>query len=263
MTRPGALLRVDNISAGYGASDIIRGASLEAPSRHVTTIAGPNGAGKSTLMKVIVGLLQPRQGRILLGEHDITRLDSPSRASAGLGYVPQEHNVFKNLSVAENLQIGHEFIKRRSSAAAFRSARDDVLSLFPDLANRLGDVAGTLSGGQRQMLAIGCALMPGPSALLLDEPSAGLSPRYVGEMLDAVRKVSATGVTILMIEQNLVEAVRISDEIVLLVGGECRGRWPADRFLGDPDVRALFLGGVRPVADAMPDHGGSRGASSA
>ena len=263
MTRPGVLLCVDDVSAGYGASDIIRGVSLEAPSQHVTTIAGPNGAGKSTLMKVIVGLLQPRQGRILLGEHDITRLDPPSRASAGLGYVPQEHNVFKNLSVAENLQIGHEFIKRGSSAAAFRSARDDVMSLFPDLANRLGDVAGTLSGGQRQMLAIGCALMPGPSALLLDEPSAGLSPRYVGEMLDAVRKVSATGVTILMIEQNLVEAVRISDEIVLLVGGACRGRWPADRFLGDPDVRALFLGGVRPVADAMPDHGGSRGASSA
>jgi len=242
---PQEAISVEAISAGYGSADIVRSASFNAGAGRVTTIAGPNGAGKSTLMKVVVGLLRPRLGQIMLGDRYMTRLDPPSRAAAGLGYVPQEHNVFKNMSIGENLRIAHEFIKPRSSVTEFTNARDRVLALFPDLAGRLNGLAGTLSGGQRQMLAIGCALMPGPTALLLDEPSAGLSPRYVTEMLDAVRIVNKSGVTVLMIEQNLVEAVRVSHDVVLLVSGEVKGLWPAPKFLGDPRVKSLFLGGVQ------------------
>jgi ABC-type branched-subunit amino acid transport system ATPase component len=236
-------LHVVSVSAGYGLSDIVHSATLTAESGRVTTIAGPNGAGKSTLIKVVAGLIRPRRGKILMDAQDITALAPPKRALAGLGYVPQEHNVFKNLTLEENLKIGFEFAKRKATGQKYSAARESVLSLFPDLAARLKDRAGLLSGGQRQMLAIGCALMPGPRILLLDEPSAGLSPRYVAEMLDAVRAVNETGVTVLMVEQNLIEATRISHDVILLVGGEVRGRWPAAAFLSDPLVRALFLGG--------------------
>jgi ABC-type branched-subunit amino acid transport system ATPase component len=259
----GESIRIENVAAGYGASDIIRSITMEAARGRVTAIAGPNGAGKSTLMKVVIGLLKPGSGNILLGDRDISLLDPPQRAAVGLGYVPQERNIFKNLSVEENLRIGFEFIRRAGTRSESAAARDRVLTLFPDLADRLRAIAGSLSGGQRQMLAIGCALMPGPTALLLDEPSAGLSPRYVGAMFAAVRKVNEAGVTVLMIEQNLVEAVRVCHDVVLVVGGEVRGRWPAGDFLNDPQVHALFLGAAG-EAGRTPIHAGdARGASAA
>lgn len=239
----GEEIRLEGLSAGYGGNDIIRGATLSAAAARVTTIVGPNGAGKSTLIKAVAGLLRPSAGRLFIGGRDITALTPAERAAAGLGYVPQEHNVFKNLSIEENLRIGFEFIRPGAGAAALRDARERVLRIFPDLAGRLGHIAGTLSGGQRQMLALGCALMPSPAALILDEPSAGLSPRYVRQMLDAVRAVNAAGVSVLMIEQNIAEALRVSDEVVLLVRGEVRGKWPADEFLHDPEVRSLFFHG--------------------
>jgi ABC-type branched-subunit amino acid transport system ATPase component len=255
-------IRVDQVSAGYGASDIIRSMTFEAAPGLVTAIAGPNGAGKSTLMKTIAGLLRPRSGRIFLGDRDISLLGSAQRAAAGLGYVPQEHNVFKNLTVAENLSIGFEFIRPARRSGEFRrgdfsAARDRVLTLFPDLGMRLRTAAGALSGGQRQMLAIGSAMMPGPAALLLDEPSAGLSPRYVSDMLAAVRRVNEAGVTVLMIEQNLAEAIRICDAVVLVVGGEVRGQWRADGFLDDPQVHALFFGGAREAGRSRVHAGGA------
>lgn len=244
MTTLSQSLHVKDVSAGYGSSDIVRAVTIRAQQGRVTTIAGPNGAGKSTLIKVIAGLIRPRLGHVLLNTRDITALPPPKRAVAGLGYVPQEHNVFKNLTLEDNLKIGFEFVKGRASGPGYAAARDAVLSLFPDLSSRLKDLAGLLSGGQRQMLAIGCALMPDPKILLLDEPSAGLSPRYVGEMLNAVQAVNQSGVTVLMVEQNLIEAMRISHDVVLLVGGEVRGTWPAAEFLNDPVVRSLFLGGA-------------------
>ena len=247
-------VHIEGIFAGYGASDIVRDASFAAPNGQITAIVGPNGAGKSTLMKVIAGLLQPRRGRMRIGDRDITALGPAERAAAGLGYVPQEHNIFKNLGIGENLQIAFEFTRPRASVKEFKAARDRVLALFPDLEGRLANVAGTLSGGQRQMLALGCALMPGPEALLLDEPSAGLSPKYVSEMLGAVGTVNAAGVTVLMIEQNVVEAVRVSHGVILLAGGEVRGIWPASGFLSDPEVSKLFLG-VNGTARAEGAHG--------
>jgi ABC-type branched-subunit amino acid transport system ATPase component len=259
----GESIRIETISAGYGGSDIIRSITMEAARGRVTAIAGPNGAGKSTLMKAVIGQLRPRSGNILLGDCDISLLDPPQRAAVGLGYVPQEHNIFKNLTVEENLRIGFEFIRRAGTRSEFAAAHDRVLTLFPDLADRLRAIAGSLSGGQRQMLAIGCALMPGPTALLLDEPSAGLSPRYVGVMFAAVRKVNEAGVTVLMIEQNMVEAVRVCHDVVLVVGGEVRGRWPAGDFLNDPQVHALFLGAAAEAARTPIRAGDARGASAA
>ena len=238
-------LEMRDVWAGYGTSDILMSVALRATRGRITTIAGPNGAGKSTLMKTLVGLLRPRRGQILIDGRDITHLSPPQRALAGLGYVPQERNVFKNMSIAENLRIGFEFIRRGAPAREFVAARDRVLDLFPDLSPRLGDMAGTLSGGQRQMLAMGCALIPGPTTLLLDEPSAGLSPRYVASMLDAVAAVNRSDVTVIMIEQNLIEAMRVSHDVILLVAGEIKGRWDASVFLSDPAVRSLFLGGAK------------------
>jgi branched-chain amino acid transport system ATP-binding protein len=245
MTGSADSLEVRNVSAGYGASDIIADVTFAATQGRIMTIAGPNGAGKSTLMKTLAGLLRPRQGQILIDGRDVTQLSPPQRALAGLGYVPQERNVFKNLTVGENLRIGFEFIRRKAPTGEFIVARDRVLELFPDLSPRLDDVAGTLSGGQRQMLAMGCALIPGPTTLLLDEPSAGLSPRYVTVMMEAVAAVNRSGVTVIMIEQNLIEAVRIAHDVVLLVAGEIKGTWDSDTFLSDPLVRALFLGGAK------------------
>jgi ABC-type branched-subunit amino acid transport system ATPase component len=241
MTALAEALEMRDVSAGYGASDIIASVTLQAARARITTIAGPNGAGKSTLMKTLVGLLRLRRGEIVIDGRDITHLSPPQRALAGLGYVPQERNVFKNLTIGENLRIGFEFIWRKAAENEFKASRDRVLDLFPDLSARLGEVAGTLSGGQRQMLAMGCALVPGPSTLLLDEPSAGLSTT----MLNAVAAVNRAGVTVIMIEQNLIEAMRISHDVILLVAGEIRGKWDAHAFLADPDVRSLFLGGAK------------------
>jgi ABC-type branched-subunit amino acid transport system ATPase component len=238
-------LELREVSAGYGGSDIIASVSFAAARGRITTIAGPNGAGKSTLMKTLAGLLRPRLGQIWIGGRDVTRLPPAQRAVAGLGYVPQERNIFRNLTIGENLQLGFEFIRRKAKAKEFVAARARVLDLFPDLSGRLNHVAGTLSGGQRQMLAMGCALMAEPATLLLDEPSAGLSPRYVTTMLDAVAAVNRSGVSVIMIEQNLIEAMRVSHDVVLLVAGEVRGTWQANAFLSDPLVRELFLGGVK------------------
>jgi ABC-type branched-subunit amino acid transport system ATPase component len=254
MTGSADSLEVRDVSAGYGASDIIVSVTLTAMRGRITAIAGPNGAGKSTLMKTLAGLLRPRTGQVLLDGRDVTRLSPPQRALAGLGYVPQERNVFRNLTVGENLLIGFEFIHRKAPVKEFVAARERVLDLFPDLSQRLNHVAGTLSGGQRQMLAMGCALIPGPATLLLDEPSAGLSPRYVTSMLDAVAAVNRTGVSVVMIEQNLIEAMRIAHDVVLLVAGEVKGTWDAGAFLSDPLVRELFLGGAKAEA-ADSDYG--------
>jgi ABC-type branched-subunit amino acid transport system ATPase component len=256
-------LEIKSVSAGYGASDIIHSVSIVVTGGLVSTIAGPNGAGKSTLVKAIAGLLRPGAGAIVMDGRDITDFSPSRRALAGLGYVPQEQNVFRNLSVQENLLIGFEFVRRGAPASQYLTARDSVLSLFPDLTTRLNDAAGTLSGGQRQMLATGCALMAEPRILLLDEPSAGLSPRYAHEMLEAVRAINARGVTVLLVEQNLVEAVQISHNVIVLAAGKVQGTWAAADFLGDPTVQRLFLGGRERRISADQKSGSGHAASAA
>ncbi len=235
------ILTVDSLRAGYGSGgDIIKGAGFTVSKGAISTIVGPNGAGKSTLIKSLVGLLTPRGGAITLNGADVTKLNAPSKARAGLGYVPQEHNVFRNMSIGENMTLAYEFIAKDTKG--LKAARERVFDIFPDLAHREGDMAGNLSGGQRQMLAFGCALMPDPSLLLLDEPSAGLSPKYVAEMFQAVKAVNDAGVSILMIEQNVKEAMVISETAIVLVSGQVRAQMPAPDFLNHPDIHALYMG---------------------
>lgn len=234
-------LLIKGVDAGYGDTTILHGVSLEVSSGSIVTMVGPNGSGKSTMMKVAVGLLGVSRGSVYLDQQDVTHLDAPQRARIGIAYVPQERNVFRNMSVAENLQLGLEFLSDESSAVLER--RETVFAMFPDLRGRQQELGGNLSGGQRQMLAIACALMSAPSILLLDEPSAGLSPKYAEEMFAAVRRINQTGVTIFMIEQNTALGLRCADIGVVLAAGSVRAVAPAAELLRDPEMKKLYLGG--------------------
>ncbi len=235
-----APLAVEGLFAGYGGGDILKDVSLSVPAGKVFTVVGPNGSGKSTLIKTLAGLVAARQGRIALCGRDITRLAAARRVSAGLAYVPQEHNVFRNLTVGENLKLSTEFLD--GGRLAGPEQRERVLALFPDVAERRGLLAGNLSGGQRQMLAFACALMANPEVLLLDEPSAGLSPKFVQEIFQAVLTVRDAGVTVFMIEQNVAAALPFSDIALVLVAGQVRLVTAADRLLAEHDLHSLYLG---------------------
>ena len=234
-----SLLRTGDLVAGYVPEvDILNGVSIKVAEGEIVTIVGPNGAGKSTLIKTIFGLLKPRSGSIeLKGDgiggrkpHDITRL--------GLSYVPQVDNVFPNLTVEENLEMG----------ALDRSrARDQIArmyELFPRLGERTGQAAGTMSGGERQMVAMARALMPDPHVLLLDEPSAGLAPAFVEVIFEKVEDINKAGVTIVMVEQNARRALAMSDRGYVLDLGKDRFEGPGKQLLDDPKVAELYLGGT-------------------
>lgn len=234
-------LRIESVDAGYGDTMVLHNVSLDVPRGSIVTVVGPNGSGKSTLMKVAVGLLGVARGRVQLGERDVTRLGAPARARAGIAYVPQERNVFRNLSVDDNLRLGIEFLSDDANAA--RERREAVFAVFPDLRARLQDLAGNLSGGQRQVLAMGSALMSDPAVLLLDEPSAGLSPKYADEMFAAVRRINESGITIFMIEQNIAPALRCANTGVVLAAGSVRAVAPAAELSRDSEMKKLYLGG--------------------
>jgi ABC-type branched-subunit amino acid transport system ATPase component len=232
------VLSVTTLHAGYGAGDILKGIDVALPSGRILTVIGPNGSGKSTFIKTLAGLLPARQGEIRLAGERLNDLSPPRRVRAGLAYVPQEYNVFRNLTVLENLKIAREFMGVGASG-------EEVASLFPELAARHKTLAGNLSGGQRQMLAFACALTVRPKVLMLDEPSAGLSPKYMGEIFDTVKKVNAMGVSVLMVEQNATEALRISDACVVLAGGRVRLAAPANTVLDMKNLQSLYLGDAR------------------
>lgn len=236
-------LQLDEISAGYHGKTIIHGVSLHVPAGGALTVIGPNGSGKSTLLKAVVGLLPLESGTLTLGASRIDPLDAPRRARLGLGYVPQEHNLFPNLSVLDNLKLGWEGVHggRRDSASQ-RDRLDAVLALFPEIATRLRTAAGLLSGGQRQMAAMASALMQQPSVLVLDEPSAGLSPRNAALLFERIADVRRTGVTLLMIEQNVRLGLTVADHGVVLVNGRVRQQRPAQALLQDTDLPRLFFG---------------------
>jgi branched-chain amino acid transport system ATP-binding protein len=232
------LLEVDSVSTGYGDTDIVTGVSLRVDDREIVTLIGPNGAGKSTLLKAIVGLLVARQGRIRFAGRDITGLRASSVVKQGISYVPQTQNVFPSLTVLENLEMGAYL-----SRAPMRAALDSVFERFPALRSRGRQRAGSLSGGERQMVAIGMALMLEPRLLILDEPSAGLAPGVVQALFERIRGVNQVGVAILMVEQNAREALGFSDRGYLLVSGRNRLDGPGPGLAADPEVRTLFLGG--------------------
>ena len=242
------ILTISGLHAGYGAGDILKGIEATVRRGRVVAIIGPNGSGKSTLIKTLVGLLAVRQGQIVLDGESMNALNAPARVGAGMSYVPQEYNVFRNLTVLENLKIAREFMTVRTATRSSNPLDDELLALFPELPAKFGMLAGNLSGGQRQMLAFACALTVHPKILLLDEPSAGLSPKYIADIFATVRKVNARGVSIFMVEQNATEALRIADTCIVMANGRVRMTAPASELLAMPDLRSLYLGDAREEA---------------
>lgn len=233
-----SLLEVSNIVAGYGETEILHRISIAVEENHIITIIGPNGSGKSTLLKSIFGLVKPSKGQVVFRGKNITGLAPEAVVRRGLCYVPQSSNVFSSLSINENLEMG-AFIRKDD----FRQRLDEVYGLFPDLAGRRKDRAGTLSGGQRQMLALARALMLDPALLLLDEPSAGLAPNLVGSVFEKILGINQAGVAIILVEQNAREALRISNWGYVLASGQNQLEDRGENLLSNPDVARLYLGG--------------------
>lgn len=244
------ILTISGLHAGYGAGDILKGIDVALPQGQVITVIGPNGSGKSTLIKTLAGLLPARQGEILLDGARVQEMSAPQRVMAGMSYVPQEYNVFRNLTVLENLQIAREFMSGGRPGKNGKVIDEELLSLFPELPGKFRALAGNLSGGQRQMLAFACALTVQPKVLMLDEPSAGLSPKYMADIFATVKAVNARGVSIFMIEQNAIEALRISNTCIVMANGRVRLNAPANQVLDMQDLHSLYLGDAREEAAA-------------
>ncbi len=226
------------MTGGYGSADILHGCDIAVDKGEIAVIVGPNGAGKSTAMKAIFGMLPLREGRVNLGERDITGLSPQDRVAAGMGFVPQNANVFTSLTVEENLEMG-AFIRTDD----YSQTMQQVFSLFPILKKKRRQPAGELSGGQRQQVAVGRALMTNPSVLMLDEPTAGVSPIVMDELFDRILEIAESGIAILMVEQNARQALNIADKGYVLVQGRNRFTDTGAALLANPEVRASFLGG--------------------
>ena len=237
------LLEATDVRTGYGELEIVHGASIAVDPGEIVTIIGPNGAGKSTLLKAVAGVLPKFSGTVVFDGEDVTALSAPKMVAAGASFVPQTENVFPSLSIRENLEMGGF---QRPTGVRERVA--EVLAMFPELERRPGEQASNLSGGQRQALAIGRALMLDPSLLMLDEPTAALSPVMREEIFDRVEEIRDRGVAVLMVEQNAKEALARSDRGYVLVAGERVLEQPGEEMLNNPDVGRLFLG--REPADA-------------
>ncbi len=236
MTAP--LLEVRAVEAGYDEALVLRGVSLDVSEGELVAIIGPNGAGKSTLLKVIYGLLRPHAGTIRYAEDDVTALRPERLTRLGLNYVPQLGNVFPSLSIAENLQVGGVSLPRSER----RQAVNDLYAHFPLLAERRRQRAGTLSGGQRKLLAIARALVTRPRGLLLDEPSAGLSPQAVALVFEQLAEVKRRGIAIVMVEQNARRALALADRGYVLDMGRNAYEGTGQSLLRDPKVEELYLG---------------------
>ena len=226
------------MTGGYGGADILKGCTVSVESGEIAVIVGPNGAGKSTAMKAMFGMLYLRAGSVLLNGEDITSLPPQHRVQRGMGFVPQTQNVFTSMTVEENLEMGG-FIRSDD----FNDTIEEIYNLFPVLREKRAQPAGELSGGQRQQVAVGRALMTQPKVLMLDEPTAGVSPIVMDELFDRIIDVARTGIAILMVEQNAKQALAIADRGYVLVQGENRYTDSGDALLANPDVRRAFLGG--------------------
>ena len=226
------------MTGGYGGADILKGCTISVESGEIAVIVGPNGAGKSTAMKAMFGMLDLRAGSVLLNGEFITSLPPQHRVQRGMGFVPQTQNVFTSMTVEENLEMGG-FIRGDD----FSDTIEEIYNLFPVLREKRAQPAGELSGGQRQQVAVGRALMTQPKVLMLDEPTAGVSPIVMDELFDRIIDVARTGIAILMVEQNAKQALAIADRGYVLVQGENRYTDSGDALLANPDVRRAFLGG--------------------
>ena len=233
-----SFLQGEGLYGGYGGADILHGCSIGVNKGEVAVVVGPNGAGKSTAMKAMFGLLDIREGSVELDGQDISRLPPQERVGLGMGFVPQNANVFTSMTVEENLEMG-AFIRQDD----FGPTMEQVFSLFPVLGEKRSQPAGELSGGQRQQVAVGRALMTQPSVLMLDEPTAGVSPIVMDELFDRIIEIAKTGIAILMVEQNARQALEIADRGFVLVQGQNRYTDTGEALLADPEVRRSFLGG--------------------
>ncbi|MDO7568070.1 MAG: ABC transporter ATP-binding protein [Paracoccaceae bacterium] len=228
----------DTMTGGYGSSDILHACTIAVEKGEIAVIVGPNGAGKSTAMKGIFGMLSLRGGSVRLKGEDITKLSPQDRVSKGMGFVPQTHNIFTSMTVEENLEMG-AFLRRDDISGTL----NQVYDLFPILRQKRYQPAGELSGGQRQQVAVGRALMTEPSVLMLDEPTAGVSPIVMDELFDRIIEIARSGISILMVEQNARQALNIADKGYVLVQGANRFTDTGAALMADDDVRRSFLGG--------------------
>jgi branched-chain amino acid transport system ATP-binding protein len=233
-----SLIEVRDLHAGYGGAPIVNGVNIAIDASDIGVIVGPNGAGKSTVLKTIFGLVTASRGEIVFAGRNIANSDPDALVPLGLSFVPQEFNVFTSLTVEENLEMG-AYIRNDD----IRATMGSIYAMFPDLAAKRRQKAGELSGGQRQMVAMGRALMSQPKLLLLDEPSAGLSPIYVAQVFEQVQRINQSGVGILMVEQNARQALGFATKGFVIVAGENRFTGSGRDLLDDPEVGRAFLGG--------------------
>ena len=227
-----------NMTGGYGGADILHDCTIGVERGEIAVVVGPNGAGKSTAMKAVFGMLDLREGQVTIDGSDITDLSPQERVREGMAFVPQNNNVFTTMSVEENLEMG-AFIREDG----IEETMEQVFDLFPILREKRRQAAGELSGGQRQQVAVGRALMTRPAVLMLDEPTAGVSPIVMDELFDKIIEIARSGLAILMVEQNARQALAIADTGYVLVGGENRYTDTGAALLADPEVRRAFLGG--------------------
>lgn len=233
------LLNIEKITGGYGDSEVLRQVSMAIEQHEIVAIIGPNGAGKSTLMKAVFGLLHPREGSITFDGHNISQLAPHQIVKLGMCYVPQVANVFTSLSVEENLEMGAFTLKTKDMDAC----KQQVYDMFPRLKERRRQTVGKMSGGERQMVAMGSALMLSPKLLLLDEPTAALSPRLVDDIFNRIVRINETGIAIMMVEQNARQSLQLAHRGYVLANGENRQEGSGPELLADPNVGSLYLGG--------------------